>query len=89
MANTVAGPGSETVYTWEEIKKHTTRESGVWVVINDHVYDVSSFMLEHPGGDDTLLEVAGRDATADFTEIGHSSATIPLMAKCLIGKAPK
>ena len=50
MANTVAGPGSETVYTWEEIKKHTTRESGVWVVINDHVYDVSSFMLEHPGG---------------------------------------
>lgn len=39
-----------TVYTWDEIKKHTTRDNGVWIVIKGLVYNVTAFMLEHPGG---------------------------------------
>jgi len=38
------------VYSWEEIKKHTIAATGVWIVIDGAVYDVSKFMIEHPGG---------------------------------------
>lgn len=29
-------------------------------------------LIQHPGGEDTLDEVAGRDATKDFIDVGHS-----------------
>ena len=31
------------VYSWEEVKKHTTSES-LWLVINNNVYDVTKFI---------------------------------------------
>ncbi len=40
--------------TWEELKKHATSNS--WVIIDDSVYNVSDYMVEHPGGDDILIE---------------------------------
>lgn len=41
---------TNTIYHWDEIKKHTTRDNGVWIVIKGLVYNVTAFMLEHPGG---------------------------------------
>lgn len=39
-----------TVYTWEEVKKHTSVANGLWIVIEGVVYDVTHFLPEHPGG---------------------------------------
>jgi cytochrome b involved in lipid metabolism len=50
------------------------------------VYDVSSYMDEHPGGDDVLLAVAGKDATDDFEDAGHSKDARELMEKYFIGE---
>lgn len=47
---------------WTELMKHTTKHD-CWLLINDNVYDVTSYLAEHPGGDDILLKNAGRDAT--------------------------
>lgn len=47
---------SETkVFTWEEVGKHIT-PSDCWVVIDKKVYNVTDFLVEHPGGDEVLIK---------------------------------
>lgn len=42
------------------------------LVISGVVYDVGSFMDDHPGGKALLLSACGRDATADFKGAVHA-----------------
>ena len=42
------------------------------VVIKDGVYNLNSYMAEHPGGSEILEDVIGSDATSAFEGIGHS-----------------
>uniref|UniRef100_A0A0D9X7H0 Cytochrome b5 heme-binding domain-containing protein n=1 Tax=Leersia perrieri TaxID=77586 RepID=A0A0D9X7H0_9ORYZ len=51
-------------YTKEEISAHNTR-TDCWVIIKDKVYDVTSYVEEHPGGD-AILNNAGGDSTEGF-----------------------
>lgn len=37
------------------------------------IYDVTSYLDDHPGGAEVMLEVAGQDATNMFEDIGHST----------------
>jgi hypothetical protein len=46
------------------------------VGIDDLIYDVSAFIVHHPGSEETLTEGAGGDATEIFYVIGHSSTAI-------------
>ncbi|KAK4379163.1 hypothetical protein RND71_001025 [Anisodus tanguticus] len=45
------------------------------------VYDVTSFLDNHPGGDDVLLT-----ATDDFEDVGHSDDAREMMKKYFIGE---
>jgi hypothetical protein len=36
----------------EEIKKHS-QETDCWIVVNDVVWDVTEFIPEHPGGNES------------------------------------
>ncbi|EMS68958.1 Cytochrome b5 isoform 1 [Triticum urartu] len=67
----MAGGGK--VYSFQEVRKHSQRKD-CWLIISGKVYDVTPFMEEHPGGDEVLLACTGKDATADFEDIGHSDA---------------
>ncbi|XP_068629944.1 cytochrome b5 [Battus philenor] len=73
--------------TLDEVKKHRNKKS-VWMVIHNDVYDVTSFLEEHPGGEDTLLEAAGKDATEAFEDVGHSNDARELLNKYKIGTLP-
>jgi hypothetical protein len=42
------------------------------VGVEGAIFDVTAFMLDHPGSPETLSEGAGCDATEVFHEIGHS-----------------
>ncbi len=53
---------SKTFYTWAEVKKHNTR-SDSWVVVNDNVYNLTSFKNRHPGGARIINHYAGQDAS--------------------------
>lgn len=57
-----------TEFTIDDVKTHNTPES-LWVVLNDKVYDVTSFLKEHPGGEKPLLKYAGTDATVKFNSV--------------------
>ncbi|KAL2175446.1 cytochrome b5-like protein [Thermothelomyces heterothallicus CBS 202.75] len=56
------------------IAKHTTPDS-CWVVLHGNVYDVTDFLREHPGGSRIILQLAGRDATAEYDPI-HPPGTL-------------
>lgn len=73
------------VYTAKEVASHN-RENDLWIVMNRKVYDVSLFAKDHPGGEEVLLDVAGKDATACFDDIGHSVSAILAREKYNIGE---
>lgn len=42
--------------------------------------------LKHPGGGDLITDVAGRDATKEFDDSGHSSDAKQVLKKYEIGE---
>lgn len=74
--------------TLEEVKQHNNRES-VWFVIHNKVYDVTKFMEEHPGGEEVLLEQAGKDASEIFEDVSHSADAKEMMKNYLVGELPE
>ncbi|XP_013192281.1 cytochrome b5-like [Amyelois transitella] len=70
-----------------EVKKHKSRKS-TWIILHNEVYDVTSFLSEHPGGEDSLLDVAGKDGTLAFEDVGHSEDARQMLKKYKIGKLP-
>nr|XP_048322594.1 cytochrome b5-like [Ziziphus jujuba var. spinosa] len=68
----------------QEVAQHKSKKD-CWFVINGRVLDVTKFLEEHPGGEEVLLESAGKDATKDFEDIGHSKAAKHLLLKYQVG----
>ncbi|EJP67253.1 Riboflavin synthase-like beta-barrel [Beauveria bassiana ARSEF 2860] len=54
-----------------------------WMTI--HVYDVTEYLQDHPGGAEVLAEAAGTDATEDFDNAGHSEDAFDIMETYKIG----
>ncbi|XVF85786.1 hypothetical protein PTKIN_Ptkin17bG0145700 [Pterospermum kingtungense] len=73
------------LYTMQEASQHNTKED-CWIVIDGKVYDVSSYLDEHPGGDDVVLEVTGKEATDAFEDAGHSESARELLETFCIGE---
>lgn len=75
-------------FTAEEVAKHNKKDD-VWVIIDDEVLDVTSFLSDHPGGEKAILLYAGRDATEEFNML-HDKKVIPRYAPdAVIGKLKK
>ncbi|KAJ4246886.1 hypothetical protein NW762_013438 [Fusarium torreyae] len=51
-----------------EVAEHNNAKS-CWVIIHGKVYDVTDFLLEHPGGSKIILRYAGKDATNEFDPV--------------------
>ncbi|CAG9575321.1 unnamed protein product [Danaus chrysippus] len=73
------------LFTREELKCRNSREDAI-LIIHNGVYDVTKFLDEHPGGEEVLLELAGRDASEPFEDVSHSSDARSLMKKYKIGE---
>ncbi|XP_035599428.1 cytochrome b5-like [Oncorhynchus keta] len=74
-----------TYYTLEEVKTHNKR-TDAWLIIHDKVYNITSFLAEHPGGEDVLMAQAGTDATVSFEDVGHSKDARAMLIKYYIGE---
>ncbi|KAF9093580.1 hypothetical protein BGX29_002200 [Mortierella sp. GBA35] len=72
-------------YTATELAKHTHKDS-LLLAIHGKVYDVSGFIDEHPGGEEVLLDEAGKDATESFEDVGHSDEARDIMSKLYVGE---
>lgn len=72
-------------YSYAEVAKHNT-PADLWMVIDDKVYDVTKFQNEHPGGEEVLIEMAGKDATNEFNDVGHSTDAKAQMKQFVVGE---
>lgn len=57
---------AQKTFTAEEVAKHN-QKSDCWTIISGSVYDLTSFIPDHPGGDE-ILRACGKDATTLFNE---------------------
>ncbi|KAG9248045.1 cytochrome b5-like heme/steroid binding domain-containing protein [Calycina marina] len=71
-------------YTYAEVSEHATKKD-LLMVIHDKVYDAASFVDEHPGGEEVLLDVGGQDATEAFEDVGHSDEAREILDGLLVG----
>ncbi|KAI0395837.1 ferredoxin reductase-like protein [Xylariaceae sp. FL0594] len=71
-------------YSAKEVAAHNT-PSDAWMIIHGQVYDLTKYLHDHPGGADVLLDVAGRDASEEFDNAGHSEDAFEIMAQYCIG----
>ncbi|KAF7633390.1 Cytochrome b5 heme-binding domain-containing protein [Meloidogyne graminicola] len=74
-------------FSRSEVASHISEKS-VWIILDNKVYDVTKFLLEHPGGEDVLIQWAGQDATERdvFNEVGHSADARAMTNDYLIGE---
>jgi len=68
-----------TLLTYADVAAHNSKKD-LYVVIHDSVYNASSFVDEHPGGEEVLLDLAGQDATEAFEDVGHSDEAREILA---------
>ena len=52
-----------------EVKKHN-KKSNAWTIIDNKVYNISSWIPKHPGGD-IIMQALGKDATQLFLNNNH------------------
>jgi len=58
------------LYSRWEVAEHDRVTDG-WVVIEDKVYNVTTWIPLHPGGEQILLDFLGKDATRPFKAEDH------------------
>ncbi|XP_028781102.1 cytochrome B5-like protein [Neltuma alba] len=74
--------GSKT-YRKAEVSLHNKR-TDCWIIIKNKVYDVTSYVEEHPGGD-AILTHAGDDSTEGFYGPQHATRVFDMIEDFYIG----
>jgi acyl-lipid Delta6-acetylenase / acyl-lipid (9-3)-desaturase len=71
--------------TVSEVAQRSTRDE-VWIIVNARVYDVTSFVSKHPGGDLVIMAMAGKDCTDAFENYHQARITKNMLPQYLIGE---
>jgi len=71
-------------FTFSDVSEHASKKD-LYIVVHDKVYNASSFVDEHPGGEEVLLDVGGQDATEAFEDVGHSDEAREILDGLLVG----
>jgi len=77
--------GQPGTYTAAQIAAHDTAGS-CWSSINGNVYDLTSWINQHPGGEGAILSICGKDGTSAFEDQhGNQSRPNDILATFKIG----
>ncbi len=72
-------------HTWLEYSIAGQTQSPTLVGIHGHVFDMTSFLEEHPGSPESIImQGGGRDATHFFESVGHSRSARSLALERLL-----
>lgn len=70
-----------------ELASHNSKTS-CYVAIGDRVFDVTDFLADHPGGEDLVLDYAGKDISVileDEVSHKHSEAAYEILEEYVVG----
>lgn len=75
----------QTSFTMEEVAKHST-SSSCYTIVKGNVYDITSYIPYHPGGERNIMKICGSDGSSLF-KAQHGGDTRPAdeLAKLYIG----
>ncbi|KAG2392725.1 hypothetical protein C9374_011450 [Naegleria lovaniensis] len=76
---------SPSYYSREQVSAHSS-ENDCWMICHGLVYDVTTYLNEHPGGVNLMMKNAGKDCTSDFEAMFHSPKARNILKKYLIGE---
>lgn len=71
-------------FTMEEVAKHNKRDD-CWCVVKNVVLDLTSFLENHPGGAESILNFAGKDATQSFDMLHEDNVIKRYAPSCVLG----
>jgi cytochrome b involved in lipid metabolism len=54
-------------YSMDDVKLHNSKES-CWSAIRGKVYDLTNWVDQHPGGQEKILKICGKDGTELFVK---------------------
>eukprot|EP00924_Labyrinthula_sp_SR-Ha-C_P006766 maker-scaffold_29-snap-gene-4.5-mRNA-1 protein AED:0.01 eAED:0.01 QI:124/1/1/1/1/1/2/249/594 len=72
-------------FTRDEVAKHNTRND-LWIIVKEKVYDVTSYIDLHQGGDEAILKYGGKDATVGVYGPQHPGTVPTLLERYLVGE---
>jgi uncharacterized repeat protein (TIGR02543 family) len=72
-----------TTYTAAQVATHNT-QSDCWLIISGKVYNVTSFIPNHPGGVNAIVSRCGTDATIAYTVEGNGGHAHSAYAQSLL-----
>lgn len=72
-------------FTAEEIAKHNS-ETDCWVIVKNVVLDLTEFLDDHPGGRDSIITFAGKDATESFDMLHEDDVIRRYAPRCVLGR---
>lgn len=76
------------IYSSEDVQRHNS-ESSCWITRDGKVYDVTGFLNDHPGGEDYILQYAGKDVREimqNAEQHDHSSSAYDMLEEYVIGR---
>ncbi|XP_055601229.1 cytochrome b5-like [Uranotaenia lowii] len=79
----------ERTFTTQEVALRDGKNGNpTWMIYRDGVYDITEYLKlnEHPGGNDMIVECAGKDATKEMDDFGHSKSALAMLKKYKIGE---
>lgn len=69
-------------YTLADVESHATVDD-CWSAINGSVYDLTTWVSRHPGGENPIKGLCGKDGSAAFSK-AHNNAPKPQSALMLL-----
>lgn len=81
----VTGTAASTSFRMDQVAQHAAANS-CWAAVSGGVYDLTSWIAEHPGGRDRILGLCGTEATAAFVaQHGTVGRAVTTLARFKIG----
>ncbi|KAJ5777129.1 Cytochrome b5 [Penicillium odoratum] len=73
-------------FTPADVAAYSTVDKGLYIIIDNNVFDVTKFVDEHPGGAKILKRVAGKDASKQFWKYHNESVLKKYSPKLKVGE---